>query len=44
MEIDGPADVLLGYRPDLETDIRSPLRTAGHGAAAIAALGDGLGE
>ncbi|MEU9475922.1 class I mannose-6-phosphate isomerase [Streptomyces sp. NPDC048191] len=41
--VDGPADVLFGYVPDLETDVRAPLAAAGHGAAAIAALGEGLG-
>ena len=40
--IQGPADVLLGYLPDLEQDIRTPLLAAGHEASAVAALGDGL--
>ncbi|MER6712589.1 mannose-6-phosphate isomerase [Streptomyces sp. NPDC006129] len=42
VRIEGPADVLLGYLPDLEQDIRTPLLAAGHGAAAVAALGEGL--
>ncbi|MEU6665590.1 class I mannose-6-phosphate isomerase [Streptomyces sp. NPDC046727] len=40
MRIEGPADVLLGYLPDLDTDIRTPLLAAGHGMDAIAALGE----
>ncbi|WP_330341591.1 class I mannose-6-phosphate isomerase [Streptomyces sp. NBC_00557] len=43
LRIEGPADVLLGYLPDLERDIRAPLLAAGHGPGAIAALGDALG-
>ncbi|GAA2237075.1 type I phosphomannose isomerase catalytic subunit [Streptomyces nogalater] len=39
LRIEGPADVLLGYVPDLPTDIRAPLLAAGHGPAAITALG-----
>jgi mannose-6-phosphate isomerase len=42
VRIQGPADVLLGYLPDLEQDIRTPLLTAGHGDPALAALGEGL--
>jgi mannose-6-phosphate isomerase len=42
VEIDGPADVLTGYLPDLEHDVRAPLLAAGYGAGAIAALGAGL--
>ncbi|PVY97316.1 class I mannose-6-phosphate isomerase [Actinomycetospora cinnamomea] len=42
VELDGPADVLAGYLPDLEADVRRPLLAAGHGAAVIAALGEGL--
>ncbi|MBO2465241.1 class I mannose-6-phosphate isomerase [Actinomadura violacea] len=38
--ITGPADVLVGYLPDLETDIRAPLAAAGYGPQAIQALGD----
>ncbi|MBB5939757.1 class I mannose-6-phosphate isomerase [Streptomyces zagrosensis] len=44
VEIDGPADVLIGYLPDLDRDIRAPLLAAGHRAAAIASLGEGLGN
>ncbi|MEU6776722.1 type I phosphomannose isomerase catalytic subunit [Streptomyces sp. NPDC046759] len=43
VRVEGPADVLFGYVPDLEADIRAPLTAAGHGAPAIAALGEGLG-
>ena len=43
VEIVGPADVLVGYLPDLEQDVRAPLLAAGHGVAAVAALGEGLG-
>ncbi|MFF9020326.1 hypothetical protein [Streptomyces eurythermus] len=39
LRIEGPADVLLGYPPDLDADIRAPLLAAGHGPAAITALG-----
>ncbi|MEG8278898.1 type I phosphomannose isomerase catalytic subunit [Streptomyces sp. AHA2] len=42
VRIEGPADVLLGHVPDLERDIRAPLLAAGHGTAAVAALGEGL--
>ncbi|UFR00405.1 class I mannose-6-phosphate isomerase [Streptomyces sp. Go40/10] len=42
VRVAGPADVLFGYVPDLEDDIRAPLTAAGHGPAAIAALGEGL--
>ncbi|MFG2352093.1 type I phosphomannose isomerase catalytic subunit [Streptomyces sp. NPDC048521] len=41
VRVDGPADVLFGYLPDLEADVRAPLAAAGHGPAAIAALGAG---
>lgn len=44
VDIEGPADVLAGYRPDLETDIRVPLHAAGHSNAAIAALGEGIDD
>ena len=30
VEIAGPADVLMGYYPDLEKDVREPLSAAGH--------------
>ncbi|WP_345663696.1 type I phosphomannose isomerase catalytic subunit [Streptomyces venetus] len=43
IHVQGPADVLIGYVPDLDRDIRAPLLAAGHGPAAIAALGEGLG-
>ncbi len=43
VRIHGPADVLLGYLPDLERDVRAPLLAAGHSPGAIAALGEGLG-
>ncbi|MEV5884665.1 mannose-6-phosphate isomerase [Streptomyces sp. NPDC052020] len=36
----GPADVLVGYLPDLDRDIRRPLTDAGYGPAAVAALGE----
>ncbi|GGL62866.1 mannose-6-phosphate isomerase [Streptomyces fumigatiscleroticus] len=42
VRVDGPADVLAGYLPDLATDVRRPLTAAGHGPAAVAALGEGL--
>ncbi|UXY17939.1 hypothetical protein N8I84_03715 [Streptomyces cynarae] len=42
LRIEGPADVLLGHLPDLDLDVRTPLLAAGHGPAAIAALGEGL--
>ncbi|MEV6741781.1 hypothetical protein AB0N14_34745 [Streptomyces sp. NPDC051104] len=42
VRIEGPVDVLLGYLPDLDLDVRTPLLAAGHGPAAIAALGEGL--
>jgi mannose-6-phosphate isomerase len=42
-EIAGPADVLVGYVPDLERDVAAPLRAAGYAPRAIAALGEGLG-
>ena len=44
VDIEGPADVLAGYRPDLKTDIRVPLHAAGHSSAAIAALGEGVDD
>ncbi|WP_369205091.1 type I phosphomannose isomerase catalytic subunit [Streptomyces sp. PU-14G] len=42
VEITAPADVLLGFLPDLDRDVRGPLREAGHGERAVAALGEGL--
>lgn len=38
--IDGPADVLFGYVPDLERDIGSPLAAAGYGSGLITSLGE----
>jgi mannose-6-phosphate isomerase len=43
VEVSGPADLLAGYLPDLERDIRVPLAAAGYGPERIAALGEGLG-
>ncbi|GAA3724543.1 class I mannose-6-phosphate isomerase [Spinactinospora alkalitolerans] len=40
MEIAGPADVLLGYLPDLDRDVREPLTAAGYGPESIAQLGE----
>jgi mannose-6-phosphate isomerase len=40
--IRGPADVLIGYLPDLERDVREPLTRAGYGPGVIATLGEGL--
>ncbi|MFG2004177.1 class I mannose-6-phosphate isomerase [Spirillospora sp. NPDC048911] len=40
VEVTGPADVMVGYLPDLETDIHAPLIAAGYGPEAIAALGE----
>lgn len=34
LRIEGPADVLLGHLPDLDTDVRAPLLAAGHGPPA----------
>ena len=42
-EIKGPAEVLMGYLPDLERDVRRPLAEAGYGPERIAELGEGLG-
>lgn len=44
MEIIGPADVLVGYLPDLEKDVRTPLVSAGYDPAVIASLGEGLDD
>jgi len=38
--IEGPADLLIGYLPDLDRDIRQPLRAAGYSPELIAQLGD----
>lgn len=40
VEMRGPADVLMGYLPDLERDVRDPLLAAGYGTGVIAALGE----
>ena len=40
VELDGPADVLFGYLPDLERDVHAPLRAAGYPPELIATLGD----
>jgi len=42
VEITGPADVVFGYLPDLDRDVRQPLATAGYGPRAVAALGEGI--
>jgi hypothetical protein len=42
VEMAGPADVLLGYLPDLSRDVIGPLGGAGYPPALIAALGEGL--
>lgn len=41
VEITGPAEILFGYLPDLDRDIRAPIKAAGHGPELIAGLGDG---
>ena len=40
VEIEGPADVLMGYLPDLERDVRGHLTAAGYAPGVIAALGE----
>lgn len=42
VEIDGSADVLFGYLPDLARDVIAPLTAAGYSRELIAALGEGL--
>lgn len=42
VRVHGPADVLVGYLPDLERDIRRPLAAAGHGPHVVATLGEDL--
>ncbi len=37
--VEGPADVLAAYLPDLEKDVIAPLRTAGYGPEVINTLG-----
>ncbi|MEU5091642.1 class I mannose-6-phosphate isomerase [Streptomyces sp. NPDC021356] len=39
VEIAGPADVLFGYLPDLDRDVRGPLRAAGYSLPLIGSLG-----
>ncbi len=41
-EIGGPADVVVGYLPDLQPDVVQPLLAAGYAPHVIAALGEGL--
>jgi mannose-6-phosphate isomerase len=43
VEIDGPADVLFGYLPDLDRDVFRPLLRAGYSPDVIATLGEGFG-
>jgi mannose-6-phosphate isomerase class I len=40
VEVRGPADVLMGYLPDLDVDVRAPLAAAGYGPEAIVRLGE----
>lgn len=40
VEIEGPADVLFGYLPDLARDVIAPLTAAGYSPALIATLGE----
>jgi mannose-6-phosphate isomerase len=40
VEIQGPADVLMGYLPDLGRDVSGPLTAAGYAPEVIAALGE----
>lgn len=40
VEIEGPADVLMAWLPDLERDVRVPLREAGYAPEVIAGLGE----
>ena len=42
VQVSGPADVLFGYLPDLDRDVRRPLAAAGYGPQVIATLGEGL--
>ncbi|MFK4067857.1 class I mannose-6-phosphate isomerase [Streptomyces sp. NPDC029674] len=41
VEIGGPADVLFGYLPDLDRDVRAPLLEAGYPLRLIDSLGSG---
>ncbi len=40
--VEGPADVLFGYLPDLERDVCAPLLAAGYAPKLIAGLGEGI--
>jgi mannose-6-phosphate isomerase class I len=42
VEISGPADVVFGYLPDLDRDVRQPLTAAGYSPQVISTLGEGL--
>ena len=44
VQIQGQVDVLIGYLPDLERDVREPLAAAGYAPEVTVALGDGLGH
>ena len=39
VRLSGPADLLIGYVPDLRQDIQAPLAAAGYGPAVMADLG-----
>ncbi|QRK13376.1 hypothetical protein JQX13_27085 [Archangium violaceum] len=41
LEVQGPADVLMGYLPELQRDIRTPLEAMGYPPSRISALGFG---
>lgn len=43
VEIEGPADVLFGYLPDFDRDVRAPLLAAGYGPDQVAQLEGGSG-
>ncbi len=43
-EITGPADVLFGYLPDLDRDVRGPLLAAGYPRPLVDSLGPGAGR
>lgn len=42
VELTGPADVLVGYLPDLERDVVAPLLDAGYPRSLVASLGEGI--
>ena len=42
IEVNGPADVLIGYVPDPEQNIRAPLAIAGYGPDLITRLCEGV--